>query len=70
MHKSLADLEKLHSSGQGENLFLPTLVGHDYHNKVLLSVSSILRILYYIKFFAFSLKASKYHADTEESAIC
>lgn len=37
IHKSLADLEKLHSSGQGENLFLPTLVGHDYHNKILKS---------------------------------
>ncbi|KAK9995268.1 hypothetical protein SO802_019954 [Lithocarpus litseifolius] len=56
IHKSLADLEKLHSSGQGENLFLPTLVGHDYHNKVLLCISSILRILNYIKFFAFSLR--------------
>lgn len=37
IQKSLADLEKLHSSGHGENLFLPTLVGHDYHNKILKS---------------------------------
>ncbi|KAE8123777.1 hypothetical protein FH972_018706 [Carpinus fangiana] len=37
VRKSLADLEKLHSSGQGENLFLPTPVGHNYQNKVLKS---------------------------------
>ncbi|CAN6585663.1 unnamed protein product [Malus baccata var. baccata] len=37
IQKSLAELEKLHSSGQGENLFLPTAVGHDFHNKVLKS---------------------------------
>ncbi|XP_022771115.1 protein BONZAI 2-like isoform X2 [Durio zibethinus] len=37
VQKSLADLEKLHSGREGENLFLPTLVGHDYHNKMLRS---------------------------------
>ncbi|XP_062168932.1 protein BONZAI 1 isoform X2 [Alnus glutinosa] len=39
VQKSLADLEKLHSSQQGENLFLPTVigVGHNYQNKVLKS---------------------------------
>ncbi|XP_015888545.1 protein BONZAI 1 isoform X1 [Ziziphus jujuba] len=37
VQKSLADLEKLHSSRQGENLFLPTSVGHENHNKVLKS---------------------------------
>ncbi|KAB1217538.1 Protein BONZAI 2 [Morella rubra] len=37
VQKSLADLEKLHSSEQGESLFLPTPVGHNYHNKVLKS---------------------------------
>ncbi|KAK9926529.1 hypothetical protein M0R45_023755 [Rubus argutus] len=35
--KSLADLEKLHASGQGENLFIPSAVGHDHHNKTLKS---------------------------------
>ncbi|OMO94734.1 C2 calcium-dependent membrane targeting [Corchorus capsularis] len=35
--KSLADLEKLHSGGEGEHLFVPTLVGHDLHNKTLKS---------------------------------
>ncbi|KAK8710810.1 hypothetical protein V6N13_146119 [Hibiscus sabdariffa] len=35
VQKSLADLEKLHSGREGENLFLPTLVGHDNQNKVL-----------------------------------
>ncbi|KAA8540617.1 hypothetical protein F0562_024464 [Nyssa sinensis] len=37
VQKSLADLEKLHSIGQGEHLFLPTTVGNDHHNKVLKS---------------------------------
>ncbi|KAL5795374.1 hypothetical protein ACOSQ2_000194 [Xanthoceras sorbifolium] len=37
VQKSLADLEKIHSSGQGESLFLPTAVGHNYQNKVLKS---------------------------------
>ncbi|XVF49510.1 hypothetical protein PTKIN_Ptkin04bG0018500 [Pterospermum kingtungense] len=37
VQKSLVDLEKLHSGGEGENLFLPTLVGHNYHNKILKS---------------------------------
>ncbi|KAI5329432.1 PREDICTED: BONZAI [Prunus dulcis] len=37
IQKSLAELEKLHAIGQGENLFLPTTVGHDYHNKILKS---------------------------------
>uniref|UniRef100_A0A5B6Z3W1 Uncharacterized protein n=1 Tax=Davidia involucrata TaxID=16924 RepID=A0A5B6Z3W1_DAVIN len=37
VQKSLADLEKLHSIGQGEHLFLPIAVGHDHHNKVLKS---------------------------------
>lgn len=35
--KSLADLEKLHSNGQGEHLSLPTAVGNSHHNKVLKS---------------------------------
>ncbi|XP_074317138.1 protein BONZAI 1-like [Silene latifolia] len=35
--KSLADLQKIHSSGIGENLFLPPHTGHDAHNKVLKS---------------------------------
>ncbi|XP_059645712.1 protein BONZAI 1-like [Cornus florida] len=35
VQKSLADLEKLRSIPQGEHLFLPTVVGHDHHNKVL-----------------------------------
>ncbi|XWS51511.1 hypothetical protein CRYUN_Cryun12cG0182100 [Craigia yunnanensis] len=34
VQKSLADLEKLHSGMEGENLFLPT---HDYQNKILKS---------------------------------
>ncbi|XVE63774.1 hypothetical protein DITRI_Ditri07aG0046800 [Diplodiscus trichospermus] len=37
VNKSLVDLEKLHSGREGENLFLPTLVGHDYQNKRLKS---------------------------------
>ncbi|XP_044494113.1 protein BONZAI 1-like [Mangifera indica] len=37
VQKSLADLEKLHSNGQGEHLFLPTTVGHNYHSKILKS---------------------------------
>ncbi|XVF54789.1 hypothetical protein PTKIN_Ptkin05aG0209800 [Pterospermum kingtungense] len=37
VQKSLADLEKLHIGREGENLFLPTLVGHDHHNKILKS---------------------------------
>ncbi|KAF2312795.1 hypothetical protein GH714_040484 [Hevea brasiliensis] len=36
VRKSLADLEKLHSSGKGENLFSPNAGGHD-RNKVLKS---------------------------------
>uniref|UniRef100_A0A7N0T033 Uncharacterized protein n=1 Tax=Kalanchoe fedtschenkoi TaxID=63787 RepID=A0A7N0T033_KALFE len=35
VQKSLADLEKLHSSGLGENLTLPTPVGQHYQNKIL-----------------------------------
>ncbi|XP_057970297.1 protein BONZAI 1-like [Malania oleifera] len=35
--KSLAELEKLYSSKQGEHLFLLTAAGHGYHNKVLKS---------------------------------
>ncbi|KAJ6374613.1 hypothetical protein OIU78_030166 [Salix suchowensis] len=35
--KSLAELEKLHSNGEGENLFLTTTVGHNHQNKVLKS---------------------------------
>ncbi|XP_021285560.1 protein BONZAI 1 isoform X3 [Herrania umbratica] len=35
VQKSLADLEKLHSGREGENLFLPTPVGHDFQNKIL-----------------------------------
>ncbi|KAK9278515.1 hypothetical protein L1049_028082 [Liquidambar formosana] len=37
VEKSLGDLEKLHSSGQGENLYLPTAVGNNHHNKILKS---------------------------------
>ncbi|XP_052115151.1 protein BONZAI 1 [Arachis duranensis] len=37
VQKSLAELEKLHASGQGETLFLPTGGGHNSHNKVLKS---------------------------------
>ncbi|KAK6933838.1 C2 domain, partial [Dillenia turbinata] len=37
VQKSLAELEKLHSSGKGENLYVPTAVGRDSHNKVLKS---------------------------------
>ncbi|CAL9094222.1 unnamed protein product [Musa textilis] len=35
--KSLAELEKLYHSQHGEDLFLPTLVGNDYEDKVLKS---------------------------------
>ncbi|KAF5204581.1 Bonzai-like protein [Thalictrum thalictroides] len=37
VQKSLGDLEKLQHNEQGENLFLPTVVGHNYQNKVLKS---------------------------------
>ncbi|KAJ4961475.1 hypothetical protein NE237_021385 [Protea cynaroides] len=37
LQKSLAELEKLHSCGIGENLFLPSGVGHDYCDKMLTS---------------------------------
>ncbi|KAK4256909.1 hypothetical protein QN277_006570 [Acacia crassicarpa] len=37
VQKSLVELEKLHSGGLGESLFLPTSVGQNYHNKVLKS---------------------------------
>ncbi|TYJ08013.1 hypothetical protein E1A91_A11G045500v1 [Gossypium mustelinum] len=37
VQKSLADLEKLHTGREGENLFLPTPVGHDNQNKALKS---------------------------------
>nr|DAD34090.1 TPA_asm: hypothetical protein HUJ06_004730 [Nelumbo nucifera] len=37
VQKSLADLEKLQTSQQGENLFLHSTVGNNYHNKVLKS---------------------------------
>ncbi|CAL0325256.1 unnamed protein product [Lupinus luteus] len=37
VQKSLVDLEKIHSGGQGENLFLSTDVGHNSHNKALMS---------------------------------
>ncbi|KAK2662231.1 hypothetical protein Ddye_000805 [Dipteronia dyeriana] len=37
VQKSLADLEKLHSSEQGEHMFLPTAIGHNYQSKVLKS---------------------------------
>ncbi|KAJ6889592.1 protein BONZAI 1-like [Populus alba x Populus x berolinensis] len=33
VQKSLAELEKLHSSGEGVHLFLPTTIGHSYQNK-------------------------------------
>lgn len=33
--KSLSDLENLHRSQLGGNLFLPTAVGHEYHNRVI-----------------------------------
>ncbi|KAK1295519.1 Protein BONZAI 1 [Acorus calamus] len=35
IQKSLADLEKLYVGQLGENLFIPTTIGHDHHNKVL-----------------------------------
>uniref|UniRef100_A0A7C9DPK1 C2 domain-containing protein n=1 Tax=Opuntia streptacantha TaxID=393608 RepID=A0A7C9DPK1_OPUST len=37
IEKSLFDLEKIHLDRKGENLYLPTATGHDYHNKVLKS---------------------------------
>ncbi|CAN6805513.1 unnamed protein product [Brassica oleracea] len=37
VQKSLADLEKLHLSGQGINLFLPTGVGHKHEDRALKS---------------------------------
>ncbi|KAL0709133.1 hypothetical protein Bca4012_016111 [Brassica carinata] len=37
VQKSLADLEKLHMSGQGINLFLPTGVGHKHEDRALKS---------------------------------
>uniref|UniRef100_A0A1J3CEM3 Protein BONZAI 2 n=1 Tax=Noccaea caerulescens TaxID=107243 RepID=A0A1J3CEM3_NOCCA len=37
VQKSLSDLEKLHLSGQGINLFLPTGVGHKHEDKALKS---------------------------------
>ncbi|PIA32828.1 hypothetical protein AQUCO_04300037v1 [Aquilegia coerulea] len=37
VQKSLGDLEKLQHNEHGENLFLPTVVGHSYQNKVLKS---------------------------------
>lgn len=46
VQKSLADLEKLHSSGQGENLFLPTSTGNNNH-KVL---AILIRVNYILKF--------------------
>ncbi|XP_031405222.1 protein BONZAI 1-like isoform X2 [Punica granatum] len=36
VQKSLVDLERLHSSGQGENLFYPTSSGNNYQNKQIL----------------------------------
>ncbi|KAA3456834.1 protein BONZAI 1-like isoform X1 [Gossypium australe] len=35
VQKSLADLERLHLGREGENLYLPTLVGHNDENKIL-----------------------------------
>ncbi|XP_054806493.1 protein BONZAI 1-like [Prosopis cineraria] len=37
VHRSLIQLEKLHSDGHGENLFLPAADGKDNHNEVLKS---------------------------------
>lgn len=37
VQKSLAELEKLHSIGEGEHLFLPTTEMNDHQNKVLTS---------------------------------
>ncbi|CAA2935223.1 protein BONZAI 1-like [Olea europaea var. sylvestris] len=37
VQKSLADLEKLHSVGMGENLFIPVSVGQNHQSKVLKS---------------------------------
>ncbi|XP_038709402.1 uncharacterized protein LOC120004204 [Tripterygium wilfordii] len=34
VQKSLRELEKLHSSGEGENLFIPPSTAHNDHNKV------------------------------------
>lgn len=36
VQRSLVELEKLHSGGQGENLFLSAAEGHNSHTKVLL----------------------------------
>ncbi|XP_022134974.1 protein BONZAI 1-like [Momordica charantia] len=37
VQKSLVELEKLYLSGEGDNLFLLSAAGHDYHNKILKS---------------------------------
>lgn len=37
IEKSLADMEKIYSSRNGANLYLPDAIGHDNHNKVLKS---------------------------------
>ncbi|KAI8544103.1 hypothetical protein RHMOL_Rhmol08G0269400 [Rhododendron molle] len=34
VQESLADLEKLHSVGQGEHLSIPTAIGHNHHKKI------------------------------------
>lgn len=44
--KSLAELEKLHHSQHGEDLFLPTLVGNDYEDKVRMAFTDILKFLH------------------------
>ncbi|KAG4155389.1 hypothetical protein ERO13_D03G110500v2 [Gossypium hirsutum] len=43
VQKSLADLEKLHLGREGENLYLPTLVGHNYENKAIYEVGEVLQ---------------------------
>ncbi|KAL0888398.1 hypothetical protein Bca101_012381 [Brassica carinata] len=43
VQKSLADLEKLHLSGEGINLFLPTGVGHKHEDKAIVEVGEVLQ---------------------------
>ncbi|XP_025014113.1 protein BONZAI 1 isoform X2 [Ricinus communis] len=50
LRKSLAELEKLRSSGGSENLFLPNAVGHDHHNKALKSQLYVERFSESIKY--------------------
>jgi hypothetical protein len=36
--KSMAELESLHNRHQGDHFFIPTVVGHEHHNKVFIFV--------------------------------